>query len=33
VNALDGLDLTYPQIDPQKEKELAAALAALAKQK
>jgi len=33
VKALDGLDLAYPQIDPQKEKELAAARAALAKQK
>ena len=30
VKALDGLDLAYPQIDPQKEKELAAARAALA---
>ena len=33
VKALDGLGLAYPQIDPQKEKELAAARAALAKQK
>jgi hypothetical protein len=33
VKALDGLDLAYPQNDPQKEKELAAARAALAKQK
>jgi PPK2 family polyphosphate:nucleotide phosphotransferase len=33
VKALDDLDLAYPQIDPQKAKELAAAQAALAKQK
>ncbi len=33
VKALDGLDLTYPQVNPQKEKELAAARADLDKQK
>jgi polyphosphate kinase 2 PPK2 len=33
VKALDGLKLAYPQIDPQKEKDLVAARAALAKQK
>ncbi len=33
VKALDALDLAYPQIDPQKAKQLAAARAALAKQK
>jgi PPK2 family polyphosphate:nucleotide phosphotransferase len=32
VRALDGLDLAYPKVDSQKEKELAAARAALAKQ-
>ena len=33
VKALDDLDLAYPQVDPKKAKELAAAQAALAKQK
>ena len=33
VQALDSLDLAYPKVDSQKEKELAAARAALVKQK
>ena len=33
VQALEGLDLAYPEVDSQKEKELAAARAALGKQK
>ena len=33
VKVLDDLDLAYPQVDPQKAKELAAAQAALDKQK
>ena len=33
VKALDALDLAYPQIDPQKAKQLAAARAPLLRQK